>query len=318
MRQDPLDRSSGFRLKLSVIVVCVIIVVALVAFLLWTPDRDRASLEASYLRSPADMVDVAGTRLDVRDSGPKDAPAVILLHGFGSSLHTWEDWAGPLSTDHRVIRFDLPGSGLSPPDPTGDYTDARSMAVLIALMDELGVAKASVVGNSMGGRIAWTFAAAHPERVDRLVLISPDGFASPGFEYGVKPHVPVTVKAMRWVLPKPLVTMSLAPAYADPAAMTDERATRYYDLMRAPGVRDAMIARMAQSIRFDPVARLQTIRAPTLLLWGEEDRMIPFANAADYEKAIPGATLVPLPGVGHLPQEEAPQRSLEVVRAFLR
>lgn len=295
-----------------------ILAVALVAFLLWTPDLDRAMLEARYLQSPADMIDVAGTRLDVRDSGPKDAPAVVLLHGFGSSLHTWEDWAAPLSVDHRVIRFDLPGCGLSPPDPSGDYTDARSVAVLVALLDKLGVAKASVVGNSMGGRIAWTFAAAHPERVDKLVLVSPDGFASPGFEYGRQPDVPAVMKAMRYVLPKPLVKMSLAPAYADPKVMTDALATRYYDLMRAPGVRDAMIARMAQSTRFDPVARLQTIRAPTLLLWGEEDRMIPFTNAADYEKAIPDATLVPLPGVGHLPQEEAPQRSLAVLQQFLR
>jgi pimeloyl-ACP methyl ester carboxylesterase len=295
-----------------------LIVVALVAFLLWTPDRDRASLEAVYLRSPADMIEVAGTRLDVRDSGPKDAPVVLLLHGFGSSLHTWENWSGPLSADHRVIRLDLPGCGLSPPDPSGDYTEARSIAVLLALMDRLGVAKASVVGNSMGGRIAWTLASEHPDRVDKLILISPDGFESPGFEYGVKPAVPSTVKLMRYVLPKPLLKMSLAPAYADPKVMTDALATRYYDLMRAPGVRDAMIARMEQSIRYDPVARLRSIRAPTLLLWGEQDRMIPFTNAADYAKAIPGAKLVPLPGVGHLPQEEAPQRSLDVVRDFLR
>lgn len=294
------------------------VIIALLALLLWTPDRDRASLEALYLQSPADMVDVAGMRIDVRDSGPKDAPAVILLHGFGSSLHTWENWAAPLSLDHRVIRFDLPGSGLSVPDPTGDYSDARSIAVLIALMDKLGVAKASVVGNSIGGRIAWTFAAEHPERVDKLVLVSPDGFESPGFEYGRKPDVPVTVKAMRYVLPKLLVKMSLAPAYADPKVMTDALTTRYYDLMLAPGVRDAMIARMEQSIRFDPIARLQSIRAPTLLVWGEEDKMIPFTNAADYLKAIPGAQLVPLPGVGHLPQEEAPQRSLQVVQAFLQ
>jgi pimeloyl-ACP methyl ester carboxylesterase len=305
-------------LKIFVLLVCAVSVVALLALFVWTPDRDRGTLEALYLRSPADMMDVAGTRLDVRDSGPKEAPAVILLHGFGSSLHTWENWAGPLSADHRVIRFDLPGSGLSLPDPTGDYTDARSIAVLMALMDKLGVAKATVVGNSIGGRIAWTFAAEHPERIDKLVLISPDGFASPGFEYGRTPHVPLAAKAMRYVLPKALLKMSLAAAYADPKVMTEALATRYYDLMLAPGVRDAMIARMEQSVRFDPIARLKRIRAPTLVLWGEEDKMIPFTNAADYLKAIPGATLVPLPGVGHLPQEEAPERALHVVQAFLR
>ena len=79
-----------------------------------------------------------------------------------------------------------------------------------------------------------------------------------------------------------------------------------------------MIARMAQSMRTDPVPRLQRIEAPTLLLWGEEDRMIPFTNAADYVRALPDATLVPLPGVGHLPQEEAPEASLAALRTFLK
>lgn len=304
-------------LTLSRIVIIVVVLLVVAAFFLWTPDEDRAALEAKYLASPADLIEVAGMRLDVRDSGPKDAPAVILLHGFGSSLLTWEAWVPGLATRQRVVRFDLPGSGLSDPDPTGDYTDERSMAVLIALMDRLGIGRATVFGNSMGGRIAWTFAAAHPERVDKLVLISPDGFASPGFEYGRTPKVGVTAQAMRFVLPKQLVKMSLAPAYADPKAMTDERLDRYYDLLRAPGARKSMIARMEQSIRFDPVGRLQTIRAPTLILWGEEDRVIPFTNAADYVKAIPGAELAALPGVGHLPQEEAPARSLEAVTRFL-
>ena len=300
-----------------IIVVVLVVLLVLLALFLWTPDEDRASLEAKYLAKPSDLVDVAGMRLDVRDSGPRDAPAVILLHGFGSSLLTWEAWVPELAVRHRVVRIDLPGSGLSDPDPTGDYTDARSMVVLIALMDRLGIERATIVGNSMGGRIAWTFAAAHPERVDKLVLVSPDGFESPGFEYGRAPKVGVTAQAMRFVLPKQLVKMSLAPAYADQAALTDERLDRYYDLLRAPGARTAMIARMEQSIRFDPVDRLRSIGAPTLLLWGEQDHVIPFSNAADYVKAMPRAELVALPNVGHLPQEEAPAVSLAPLLRFL-
>ncbi len=299
------------------IALIVLILLVVAAFFLWTPDENRASLEAKYLQSPADLIEVAGMRLHVRDNGPKDAPAVILLHGFGSSLHTWEAWVPGLAEEHRVVRLDLPGSGLSDPDPAGDYTDARSVALLIALMDRLGIARASIVGNSMGGRIAWTFASSHPEHVDRLVLISPDGFESPGFEYGKAPEVGVATQAMRFVLPKQLVKMSLAPAYGDRSALTDERLARYYDLLRAPGAREAMIARMRQSIRTDPISRLQGISAPTLILWGESDGVIPFSNAADYMKAIPHATLAPLGGVGHLPQEEASERSLEIVRRFL-
>jgi pimeloyl-ACP methyl ester carboxylesterase len=151
----------------------------------WTPDKSRAELESRYLASPGDMRDVAGVQLHVRDTGPRDAPAVILIHGFGASLHTWETWAKGLSGDFRVVRFDLPGSGLSGIDPGGDYTDGRSLQVLVALMDDLGIRRASLIGNSIGGRIAWKFAVRQPDRIDRLVLVSPDGFASSGFSYGV-------------------------------------------------------------------------------------------------------------------------------------
>lgn len=284
---------------------------------LWTPDKPRAALEAKYLTAPADIVDVAGWRLHLRDTGPRTAPAVILLHGFGASLHTWEAWAQVLAVDHRVIRFDLPGSGLSRPDPAGDYSDARTQQLLIALMDRLGVARASLVGHSIGGRIAWRFAAAHSQRVDMLVLVSPDGFASPGFEYGKAPAVPVVLKAMRYVLPRALLRMNLLPAYADPAVLNDSLLTRYHDLLLAPGAREAMLARMAQTVLVDPLPLLRTITAPTLLLWGERDAMIPFANSADYLNAIPNSRLVALPGVGHLPQEEAPG-SIAAVQAFLK
>jgi pimeloyl-ACP methyl ester carboxylesterase len=294
-----------------------VLVAMLTAGWLWTPDRNRALLEARYANAPTDFIEVAGLRLHVRDSGPKDAPVVILLHGFGASLHTWEVWAQALSADYRVIRYDLPGAGLTGADPTGDYSDTRGMQVLVALMDALGVQQASLIGHSMGGRMAWRFAAQYPARLDKLVLISPDGFASPGFEYGKKPDVPAMLKLMRYVLPKPILRMSLAPAYADPSVMTDDLLQRYYDMMLAPSVRAAMIARMEQSILQDPVPMLKQIQAPTLLVWGEKDAMIPVSNAADYVRALPKATLVTLPGVGHLPHEEAPAVSLQAVKDFL-
>jgi hypothetical protein len=223
-----------------------------------------------------------------------------------------------LAVDHRVIRFDLPGSGLSAPDPSGNYSDARSMEVLIALMDRLGVARASITGHSIGGRIAWTFAATHPERVGKLVLVAPDGFASPGFEYGQAPEVPMTLGLMRYVMPKPLLRMSLEPAYANASFLSDDLTTRYHELMLAPGSRDALIARMRQTTLVDPIPLLNRIQAQTLLVWGEADAMIPFANSADYVKAIANASLVSLPGVGHLPQEEAAEKSIARVRDFLK
>jgi pimeloyl-ACP methyl ester carboxylesterase len=297
--------------------VAILVAVALIGLFLWTPDKPRAALEAKYLGKQGDMLEVAGVRLHVRDSGPKDAPAIVMLHGFGSSLHTWEAWARALQTDTRVIRLDLPGSGLSEPDPSGLYTDTRSVEILIALMDRLGLAKASFAGNSIGGRIAWRFAVLHPARVTKLVLIAPDGFASEGIEYGRAPGISATAKLMRCVLPKPLVRMNLEAAYAKPDALSEETVDRYYDLLLAPGVRDALIARMAQTVLEDPRPLLRRIELPVLLVWGGKDKLIPASHAADYTRALPNATLALFPELGHVPQEEGPEETVAVVRAFL-
>lgn len=294
------------------------VLVAALAFWLWTPDKSMASLESTYLRDPHDKVRIAGWQLRLCDSGPRDAPAVILLHGFGASLETWDALSETLSRDHRVIRFDLPGSGLSAPDPAGDYTDARSIALLLEVMASLGLQRATIVGHSIGGRIAWTFAALHPERVDRLVLIAPDGFASPGFAYGKPADVPAVMQAMRFVLPTAVLRMNLAPAYADPSLPTDAMTRRYRDLMLAPGSRQALLQRMTQTVLVDPVPLLRRIQAPTLLVWGERDAMIPFANSADYLRAVPQARLVEIPATGHVPQEESPRRLSNAVADFLR
>jgi len=284
----------------------------------YTPDRSRAGLETKYRVAPTDYVEVAGIRLHLRDTGPRNAPVLVLLHGFGSSLETWDAWADALSGEYRVIRYDLPGFALTGPDPSGDYSEARGMQVLAALLDRFGIARAMLIGNSIGGKLAWEFAARYPPRVDKLVLISPDGFASPGFEYGRKAEAPAWLGIMRITLPRVLVRMSLAPAYGDPEALTPATVTRYWDLMRAPGARGAMVARLQQTVLTDPEPDLRRIQAPTLLLWGERDGMIPVGNAADYQRDLPSCRLVVLPGLGHVPQEEAPAVALAPVLAFLR
>ncbi len=303
-------------MRLIVLLLLLLAVVVVVGLGLWlyTPDRPFAALQAKY---GGEYVVAAGAKLRVKDTGPRDAPAVILLHGFGASLDTWDPWAAALSQPYRVIRFDLPGFGLTGPDPSGDYTDQRTVLVLAALMDQLGLPRASLIGNSLGGKIAWNFAVAYPDRVQKLILISPDGFASPGFEYGKKPKLPFILRLLPYVMPRPMLRMNLAVAYADKSKLTDATLTRYDDMMRAPGDRTAMLARMQQVMLQNPEPLLRRIQAPTLILWGEQDAMIPFSNSADYMRNIPHATLVALPGLGHVPFEEAPAQSLPAVEAFL-
>lgn len=284
---------------------------------LWTPDKSRTILEAKYLNAPTDYLDVEALRLHFRDTGPRNSAAIIMLHGFGSSLHTWEPWARGLSDKYRVVRYDLPGFGLTGPDPTGDYSEERGMRVLASLMDKLSIRRANLIGNSIGGMLAWNFAARYPDRVDKLILISPDGFASPGYEYGKAPSVPLLVRLMKYALPRAFIKTNLALAYANSDRLTDATVDRYYELMLAPGVRSAMIARMEQTRRVPPEPLLKSIKAPTLIIWGQHDNLIPVSNSADYMKALPQAKLVILPNLGHVPQEEDPTGSLQPVRAFL-
>ncbi len=299
-------------------VFCVSLLVLIVAAgLLYQPDLSRAELEAKYGVSADDYVTAAGIRLHVVQVGPQDAPAIVLLHGFGDTWLTFDGWVGSLAMQYRVILYDLPGFGLTGPDPTGDYSDSRSIAVLKALLERLDVRQATLIGNSMGGKLAWQFAAAYPALVDKLVLISPDGFASPGFEYEKPVDVPFAMRLLPYVLPKLLVRASLAPAFGDRARLSDAVVTRYRDMMLAPGVRRAIIDRLGQVVVHNPEADLRRIKAPTLLLWGRQDNMIPFTNAADYLRTIPNARLVELPELGHVPQEEAFERSLKPVLAFL-
>ncbi|WP_335622548.1 alpha/beta fold hydrolase [Agrobacterium sp. RAC06] len=292
------------------------IVLGIIAMAVWLyePDKQRAALEEIYA---GEYRIVDGARLRLRDTGPTAAQAIVMLHGFGASLDTWEDWAQALSTRYRVIRFDLPGFGLTGPDPTGDYTDARSMKILGDLMDQLDVARVSLIGNSLGGRIAWHFAALHPDRVINLVLVSPDGFASPGFDYDKQSETPLIMRALPYTAPRSMLKANLAAAYGNPDVLSEASVTRYHDMMLAPGVRPAILARMSQVILREPGPTLARIQAPTLLLWGEKDSMIPTSNADDYLQDLPNATLVRLPGLGHLPFEEDPVQSLVPLERFL-
>ena len=307
-----------FLKALKIIALALISLILLAALYLWTPDKSKAELEKTYGSPKNAYVSALGVNLHYQDTGPsKNAIPIVFLHGFGASLQTWETWAQALSEDYRVISVDLPGFGLTGEDPSGIYTDQRSVEVLEAFLKELNTPKVVLVGNSMGGKFAWQFAARYPNQVAKLVLISPDGYASPGIEYGKKPDVPAIADLYRYFFSKAFLAMNLEPAYANPKTLSDALVNRYYDLMLAPGVRGAILARMQQTVLQDPVPSLASIQVPTLLIWGEKDAFIPISNSNDYLKVMPNAKRVSLPNIGHLPQEEQPSIGLAALKEFL-
>ena len=292
--------------------------VLLLGWGLWTPDLDRADLERQYARASSQFVQTPGLRTHVHIEGPAHAPVLLLLHGFGSSLQTWDAWGQGLATEYQVVRLDIAGFGLTGPAEPGDYSDEADVQRLLAVVDQLGLSTMTVVGHSMGGRLAWHFAAAHPQRVDKLVLIAPDGFPDPQAHSEMTYAVPAWMGLVRYTLPRWMIKKGVASAYADPSRLDDNTVQRYQDMLLAPGVRPAVLARMAQTRNRDPLPWLKRLSMPTLLLWGAQDQMIPVANAMDYQRAIPHAQRVVLPGVGHLPHEEQPQGSLQALRDFLQ
>lgn len=303
-------------LKRTTLLLMALIVLAGIVF--WTPDKSRTELENVYGSSKNSYLTALGVKIYYQDTGPAKNPIPILfLHGFGSSSHTWDVWAKDLSSEYRVISVDLPGFGLTGEDPSGIYTDQRSVEVIEAFLKELQIPKVVLVGNSMGGKFAWQFAAQYPDQVSKLVLISPDGYASPGIEYGKKTGIPAIANLYRYFFSKSFLVMNLEPAYANPKSLNDDLVNRYHDLMLAPGVRGAILARMQQTVLQDPVPFLSKIQTPTLLMWGEKDAFIPVSNSEDYLKVMPNVTRVILPNIGHLPQEEQARVGLQTLKEFL-
>ena len=292
-------------------------ILAILMYGLWTPDLERAELEKRYVASSPQMLDVNGLKVHYKETGPQAAPALLLMHGFGSSLQAWDDWSLKLEQKYRVIRLDLPGFGLTGASPANDYSEEKDLAILTHFADKLGLEKFSIIGHSMGGKMAWTLAATQPERVQALVLMAPDGFPE-AKDIGTKPYeVPAVMGLIKYFLPKYLVRKSIEPAFAEADALSDARVNRYYDMLRAPGVRAAILERSNQTIYTDPVPRLKAIKAPTLLIWGEQDQMIPSTNAKSYASVLSNSTTVLVPKLGHLLQEEQPEKGLTAVMQFL-
>ena len=287
-------------------------------WLAWTPDLPREALLLSYARPGTSFVNVAGQPVFLQDTGPRDAPTLVLLHGFGASLQTWDGWAAELDKDWRVVRMDVAAFGLTGAALNNDYSDAADVSRLLALLDHLGLQRVALGGHSMGGRIAWNFAATHPERISQLLLVSPDGFPDPRSTNERTYQVSPWLGLIQLSLPAWALKLGVAPAYGDEKLLTADTMRRYQDMMRAPGVRTALIERMRQSRNSDPVPRLQSLKMPLLLVWGDKDAFIPISNAQDYLKAIPHATLASIPLAGHVVHEEAPLPSVEAVKEFLQ
>ena len=303
-------------------------VVAGLIAVLWavfaTPDIPVAALKAKYASPASQFVELSpGTIIHVRDEGPRSGFPVVLVHGSNASLHTWEPWVQRLSAKgYRVITLDLPAHGLSGPTPAGDYTNAAYVGIVEQLVDRLGLTRFALGGNSMGGGVAWRYAVGHPDRLAALILVDATGQPAPkgsspplGFRLA---RVPVARDLLATVTPRALIEQSFKQSIANQAIATPAMIDRYWELLLYPGNRRATVQRFGQYQGDDGAAdKLKDLAVPTLLLWGRDDRLIPISVAAWFSQQIPGARVTILDGIGHIPMEEAPDRSLAPVLQLL-
>ncbi len=289
------------------------------------PDRTVQSLVANWAQPPSDFVDVRGMVVHLRDEGPRDDPLpIVLLHGTSASLHTWEGWAKQLKSQRRVISFDLPGFGLTGPlagsYPTDDYRGDTYARFVLDLLDTLKLQRVVLGGNSLGGEVAWRVASLAQQRVAALLLVDATGldFKFESVPLGfVLASLPGVGHISQWVLPRAAVSASVASVYGNPKRITPELVDRYFELTLREGNRRALRLRLQQLQMGEDSQRVDALKLPTLILWGEHDRLVPPSVGAEFERRISGSRRVVLAGLGHVPQEEDPVASVLPVKQFL-
>ena len=278
-------------------------------------DIPLKELKTEFKNKNSRFIEVDGTFVHYVDEG-KGIP-IILLHGTGASLHTWDLWAERLKAKYRVLRITLPGFGLSGPRSDKKYKIKDYVNLLESFVEKIGVEKFYLVGNSLGGSIAWLYTSFYDKKVKKLILIN-----SSGFELE---EIPFVIRIARnnflnFLIKKTsikfLIEKSLKEVYYDDKLISKSIINRYYKLNLRQGNRQAFIDRALINYK-DHTSRLKKIESPTLILWGKNDEWINVRFSQKFKTMIKGSRVSIMNETGHIPMEEKPYESLKIVQDFL-
>jgi pimeloyl-ACP methyl ester carboxylesterase len=312
---------SGENITMRVIRVLAGITGALIVALLlaaWVyRDIPRAELEAKYANDASRFIEIDGARIHYRDEG--DGPAILLIHAQFASLIGWDSWVEQLKSTHRVVRYDLTSHGLTGPDPKDDYSMERTMALTEQFIDAVGLEKFSIAGTSVGGTVAMRYSATHPERIEKLILLSPGALEGRSRMKNMGDRLKYAA-ILKYILPRAIPEAMLRAGFGDAEKITPQLVDRWYDLWMLEGQRGAELKRLGQYVAGDIESVVRSIKAPTLLLWGEENHQAHFDQAPVFMNLLENAAsvkLVSYPGVGHMAVQEAGLDIVPDVIAFL-
>jgi len=328
-----IDYMTPYLLKATVLIALGAIAVIMIFIAkYWAPDRTIAELKQWQLPN-SEFIDIQGMQAHVAQSAncythrgntaEKNRPeTIVLLHGTSASLHTWEGWTKALSEQYCVVSMDLPGFGLTGPyvDESTRYSSENYAAFVIEVLNHLKLNRVTLAGNSLGGKVAWRTAALYPERVNRLILVDSVGYPA------TPKHVPIGFKLAKYpmmspilnrILPRNVVEKSVLSVYADDSKVDEKLINRYYELTLRQGNRQALSRRLNETDDDSDQAQIKQLDIPTLILWGAKDDLIPVENAALFHRAIRNSQLKIFDNLGHVPHEEDPLATVDVVKQFL-
>jgi len=246
-----------------------------------------------------------------------DGPTIVLIHGFGAALDWWDGIVPQLAEDHRIIRLDLIGHG-GTEAPQRGYSIERQAALVAAVLDAHNADKVTVIGHSMGGEVATALAEARPERIDRMILIDTPPAGAVSFDTLTRLYLspvvgPLLDRFANDALYREALAQGFAPGFDVPQRFVADLAQLTYPA--AVAAHDGSFTFRSAATIPERLAALQPA-PPLLVIFGRLDVIVPVAEAQKY-RAVPGARIETIDGVGHSPMVEAPDRTLALIRAFL-
>ena len=285
-------------------------------------DIPLEDLKETYATALSSFISVDNMDVHYRDEGKvADSIPIVLIHGTGSSLHTFNDWTTQLSIDHRVVRMDLPAYGLTGPFPDRNYSIDNYVLFIKHFLKELDIEKCILAGNSLGGNIAWSFTTEYPTMVEKLILIDASSYPyeSESVPIAFKlAQTPIIKNMFTFITPRFVAKKSVENVYADKTKVTKELVDRYFKLTLREGNRQAFVDRFESKRDTTAYKKIKSIKQSTLVLWGEQDQLIPKKMAHRFSNDLSNNTLMILKNVGHIPMEENPVQSLKPVIEFLK
>ncbi|MFT6064158.1 MAG: pimeloyl-ACP methyl ester carboxylesterase [Paraglaciecola sp.] len=283
-------------------------------------DISADDLKKEYANEHSKFIEIDEMQVHYRDEG-KGVP-IVLVHGTASSLHTWDAWTKELTKNYRVIRMDLPAFGITGPNKNADYSIKAYTAFLDQFLTKINVDSFYLVGNSLGGNIAWNYTAEHPKKIEKLILVDASGLPTNKPQPAIfkMAKTPVLSSLFLYVTPKFFIKKNMKEVYGDKSKLTDSLVTRYHKMALRVGNRQAFIDRAKIDFKLGAkvnVDKLKSIQTPTLLIWGAKDTWIPLDNGKRMDRILPNSKLVVLENSGHVPMEENPTESVEILKDFL-